>query len=65
MERNYLEKRARYDSHFKFLDKCLKQSKHCVLVKIGNLPFWRKIERFDSEINIEHKQIQKRYFNKR
>ena len=28
-------------------------------LKIGNLPFWSKIERFYREINIEHKQIQK------
>ena len=33
--------------------------------KIGNLLFWSKIERFDREINIEHTQIQKRYFNRR
>ena len=26
---------------------------------MGNRPFWRKIERFDREINIEHKQVPK------
>ena len=29
------------------------------LLKIGNLPFWSKLERFDRGINIEHKQIPK------
>ena len=25
------------------------------MLKIGNWPFWSKMERFDREINIEHK----------
>ena len=33
--------------------------------KIGHGPFWSKFEMFDREINIEHKQIPKRYFNRR
>ena len=32
-------------------------------LKIGNWPFWSKFETLDREINIEHKQIPKRYFN--
>ena len=31
-------------------------------LKIGKLPFWSKFETFDRELNIEHKQISKRYF---
>ena len=34
-------------------------------LKIGNCSFWSKIERFHREINIEHNQISKRYFNRR
>ena len=34
-------------------------------LKVGNLPFWSKIERIDREINTEHKQIPLRYCNKR
>ena len=33
-------------------------------VKIGNWPFWSKFETFDRAINIEHKQIPKKYFNR-
>ena len=33
-------------------------------LKIGNLSFWSKFETFDREINIEHKQIPKKYFNR-
>ena len=31
------------------------------MLKIGKLSFWSKFETFDREINIEHKQIPKRY----
>ena len=31
------------------------------MLKIGKLPIWSKFETFDREINIEHKQIPKRY----
>ena len=34
-------------------------------LKIENWPFWSKVERFDRETNIEHKQIPIRYFNRR
>ena len=33
-------------------------------LKIGNRLFWRKFETFYRAINIEHRQIPKRYFNR-
>ena len=32
--------------------------------KIGNWPFWSEYETVDREINMEHKQMPKRYFNR-
>ena len=39
------------------------QNGHQNRLKIGNWPFWSKFETFDRDINREHKQIPKRYFN--
>ena len=33
-------------------------------LKVGKWPFWSKYVTFDREINIEHKQIPKIYFNR-
>ena len=33
-------------------------------LKIGKWPFWSNFKTFDREINIEHKQIPKRYINR-
>ena len=33
-------------------------------LKIGKWPFWNKFETFNRGINIEHKQIPKKYFNR-
>ena len=54
-------KSVKVSNYFDFYRCYANKNGHQNRLKIGNWPFWSKIERLDIEINIEHKQIPKIY----
>ena len=56
---------VKVSNYFDFIVAMVTKKGHQNRLKIGNCSFWSKIERFHREINIEHNQISKRYFNRR